>query len=215
MRVNVDDVAFMDRRFKLLGGRLGMTWHEALGRCLPVWALAYAKRSAVLPVGDVDALAERPGFGAAMAAAELAYDEPGDRLYLCGVTERIAFLLIQDGKRLKAQQAKLREAGAELPRGPSRGRKAPGSSPGAESPGTVPRDVPGEGPYPPDLDHPHTLDRAGCPPGTVPRDPASGGHFVHGEDPEAPDPAAAVGGFVKSAPAWELIEQLAADRNAP
>lgn len=147
MRVNVDDVAFMDRRFKLLGGRLGMTWQEALGRCLPVWALAYQRRSAVLPAGDVDALAERAGFAAAMVEVGLAVTE-GDEVYLCGVTERIDFLLIQDAKREKARAARLSAAGVQSPPGRPRGKQP---IPPAVSPGTVPGGLPGEGPYSPDL----------------------------------------------------------------
>ncbi len=155
MRVNVDDVAFMDPRFKLLGGRLGMTWQEALGRCLPVWALAYAKRSAVLRAGDVDALGERPGFAAEMIAAELAIAE-SEGVYLCGVTERIDFLLLQDAKREQARQARAAAAGVKLPAGRSRGKaprdvEAPGDGPGGASRGRVSGDVPGEGPYSPDL----------------------------------------------------------------
>ncbi len=147
-RVNVDDVAFMDRRFKLLGGRLGITWQEALGRCLPVWALAYARRSAVLPAGDIDALAERQGFAAAMLEVDLAMeDEAG--LYLRGVADRIDFLLIQDAKREKARQAKLDAHGVASPRRPSRGTARPrAADPAGPSPGTIP----GRGPYSPDLD---------------------------------------------------------------
>lgn len=162
MRVNVDDVAFMDRRFKLLGGRLGVTWYEALGRCLPVWALAYQRRSAVLPADDIDALAERPGFASAMISAELAAPE-GDGLYLCGVTDRIDFLLLQDAKRERAREAKLAAAGVSRPPGRSRGKHAmPWDGPGGDSPGTVPGEVPGDGPYSPD--HPPDLDLA-LPPG--------------------------------------------------
>lgn len=121
MRVNVDDIAFMDRRFKLLGGRLSMTWQEALGRCLPVWALAYAKRTAILPAGDVDALAERPGFADAMVLVDLASEEPSGAVYLCGVNDRIDFLLMQDAKREKAREARLAAAGVQSPpgRGPT------------------------------------------------------------------------------------------------
>lgn len=144
MRVNVDDIAFMDRRFKLLGGRLGMAWQEALGRCLPVWALAYAKRTPILPAGDVDALAERAGFAAAMVAVELASDEPSDTVYLCGVNDRIDFLLMQDAKREKAREARLAAAGVKKSPGPSRGKRN-------ESLGPSRGDVPGTGSYSPDL----------------------------------------------------------------
>ncbi len=130
MRINIDDAAFSDPRFKLLGGQLGITWQEALGRCLPVWSLAYTRRSVVLRAGDIDALAERPGFAAAMMIAELASEEP-DGVYLCGVTERIDFLIVQDAKREKARQAKARAAGVKLPPGRSRG-KSRGRVPGED-----------------------------------------------------------------------------------
>lgn len=162
-RVNVDDIAFMDRRFKLLGGRLAMSWQEALGRCLPVWALAYAKRTAILTAGDIDALAERQGFAAAMLEVDLAAEAENDvGLYVRGVAARIDFLLIQDAKRDKARQARLAAAGVSLPPGPSPGKRAssgpPGPSPGTSttappdprdrSPGTIPQG----GSYSPDLD---------------------------------------------------------------
>lgn len=167
-RVNVDDVAFMDRRFKLLGGRLAITWQEALGRCLPVWALCYHKRSAILAAGDIDALAERRGFAAAMLGVDLAAEDEGG-LYLRGVADRIDFLLIQDAKREKARQAKLEAHGVASPRRPSRGTGRPhGDSPTAASPGTIPE----EGPYSPDLDPDLDLDRdpsRAIPPTAAPR----------------------------------------------
>lgn len=174
-RVNVDDVAFMDRRFKLLGGRLAITWQEALGRCLPVWALAYAKRSAVLPPGDIDALAERAGFAEAMRDVDLALeDEHG--LYLRGVADRIDFLLIQDAKREKARQAKLDAHGVASPRRPSRGTASQRAErPAATSPGTLPE----EGPYSPDLD----LDLA------PDRDPPARARAIQPAPDPAPQPA--------------------------
>lgn len=177
-RVNVDDIAFMDRRFKLLGGRLAMTWQEALGRCLPVWALAYAKRSAILPAGDIDALAERPGFAAAMLEVDLAADSEGG-MYVRGVAARIDFLLIQDAKRDKARHARLAAAGVSLPPGPSPGKRAsslpPGPSPGTSQAGDLdppdmsPGNIPGRGSYSPDLDPDLDLDQKMIPPA---RDPA-------------------------------------------
>lgn len=170
MRVNVDDVAFMDRRFKLLGGRLAMTWQEALGRCLPVWALAYQRRSAILPAGDVDALAEVTGFASAMVEVELAVEGEGG-LYLCGVTERIDFLLIQDAKREKARLAKMAAAGVRRPPGRPRGKR---DIPADGSRGAVPADVPGDGPYSPDLTLPLALDPCPAPPAPrAVRDPTS------------------------------------------
>jgi hypothetical protein len=171
-RVNVDDVAFMDRRFKLLGGRLGITWQEALGRCLPVWAFAYAKRTAILKAGDIDAVAERQGFAAAMADPDVdlaAEDEGG--LYLRGVTDRIDFLLIQDAKRDKARRAKMDAAGVAVPR-----RRPPGPSPGT---------APQVGPYSPDLDLDPDLD--------VPLVADQQGTFgltIQPGPPSAPEPAA-------------------------
>jgi len=164
MRVNVDDIAFMDRRFKLLGGRLGMAWQEALGRCLPVWALAYAKRTPILPAGDIDALAERTGFAAAMVAVDLASEEPSDGVYLCGVNDRIDFLLMQDAKREKAREARLAAVGIKKSPGPSRGKRN-------ESPGPSRGEVPRTGSYSPDLapDHLPDLEDQKV---SLPRDPS-------------------------------------------
>lgn len=215
MRVNVDDIAFMDRRFKLLGGRLGMAWQEALGRCLPVWALAYAKRTPILPAGDVDALAERAGFAAAMVAVELASDEPSDTVYLCGVNDRIDFLLMQDAKREKAREARLAAAGVKKSPGPSRGKRN-------ESPGPSRGDVPGTGSYSPDLAP--DLDLAPDPEDqklTLPRDPAAPvqpGTAPH--TPQHPDAEGAstwdfvTGSQVAPVPCTHAAQELADRRRA-
>ena len=94
MRLSVDSKALGDPRFKRLAAALGLVWHEALGRCVPVWFACYEARSALISESDVDIIAERDGFGAAMVSSDLA-KRSGRRLRICGVTERIEFLIRQ------------------------------------------------------------------------------------------------------------------------
>jgi hypothetical protein len=150
MRVNVDSKAFVDARFKRLGARLRMNWFEALGRCLPVWALAYENRSAIMSRLDIDGSSETADFTAAMIAVDLAVEQSSGEIYLRGVTERVEYLLLQDAKRALAAAAKRAKLG--LSPGPS-----PGTSPGKNGV-TIPRDRP-----------------PGRPPGTEPSIDASPG----------------------------------------
>jgi hypothetical protein len=112
MRINVDGKAMTDPRFSKAGLRLGINKFEVRGRCLHVWLQAYENRTPLMARDDIDALAEFDGFADAMVAASLARpsDEP-PLLWLCGVTERIDFLLMQDAKRGKALAAKRAKAG--------------------------------------------------------------------------------------------------------
>lgn len=141
MRVNFDSKMLGDKRFGKLGRRLGFNRFEAYGRCYPVWNAAYENRSALMDLGDIDALAECEGFGAAMLEVDLAVDE-GHGPRLRGVNERILWLLGQDAKRELANEAK-RNALAKK-RGDSP-RLSVGTSP-QDSPrtsrGTVPGDLP-------------------------------------------------------------------------
>lgn len=122
MRVNFDSKALGDPRFLRLAGRLKIARPEAWGRILPVWMHAYENRSALMATADVDALAELEGFGAALADVGLAECIEG-QLRLCGVRDRIEFLLQQDEKRAMALEAKKRaklQRDAQPPGGPSR-----------------------------------------------------------------------------------------------
>jgi len=94
VRVNVDSQVVLDPRFKRAAKALKCSWHEVLGRCLAVWFACYERRSAMLPIDDVDVIAERDGFAAALVAADLAVRER-KLVRLRGVTERIAFLTKQ------------------------------------------------------------------------------------------------------------------------
>jgi uncharacterized phage protein (TIGR02220 family) len=149
MRVNVDSMAFSDPRFRRLGARLHCSWHEALGRCLPIWAAAYTARSPLMERDDIDAIAERPGFADALIASGLARLEEL-QVWVCGVFDRCQWLIDQDAKREMAMAAKRKKAGlpkVERPVGASRGTSR-GMVP-EQSSGMVPGDVPREGPYSP------------------------------------------------------------------
>ncbi len=146
MRVNIDTKAQSDPRFPKLGQRLipPTNRYEALGRCISVWMHNYEIRSPLLSAEDVDALAELPGFATAMVGAGLARVQ-GPVLWICGVQERIGWLLVQDHKRGLALAAKRASVGLppqDVPRG---------------IPVDVPRDVPGDVPISLDLDS--ALDR--------------------------------------------------------
>jgi hypothetical protein len=101
VRVNVDESALTDPRFRRLARYLAIVLFEAIGRCVPVWMTAYNRRSAILTAEDVDIAADRDGFAAAMVRAELADQLEGEQVRLRGVTERIQFLLKQVEKARK------------------------------------------------------------------------------------------------------------------
>lgn len=94
MRVNVDSKALSEPRVRRLAKRLGITHFEALGRLLHVWMLCYERRSEVVPLVDCDTVADMDGFGAAMAAEDLADvgHATATELRIRGVSERIEFL---------------------------------------------------------------------------------------------------------------------------
>ncbi len=130
MRVNFDSKALGDPRFLRLAGKLKVTRHAAWGGCLPVWMHAYENRSAFMPATDVDALAELEGFAAAMVEVNLAESMGGDMVRLCGVRDRIEFLLQQDEKRALALEAKKAK---KRPAAPSR-KVIPGDGPNSPDP---------------------------------------------------------------------------------
>lgn len=184
MRVNVDSKALGDGRFKKLGRRLGINWFEAIGRCLPPWTAAYNARSPIMDAGDVDALAELAGFCDALIGAELAEAIPDGRVRLCGVEERIDFLVLQDAKREKARRAKLRAAGIDPD---TMSPVVPGDGPAGGSRGTVPEGGSRRGAYSPDLD----LDHALAPVAHA----GAGAGAIHGAPAHAP---AALGALVEA-----------------
>src|SRR5688500_11556031 len=103
MRVNVDTKAFTDPRFFRLGAKLKTNRHEALGRCLLVWSVAYENRSPIITAADIDAAADQIGFAAAMIAADLAQNHRG-KVRLRGIVDRVHWLIGQDRKREKANE---------------------------------------------------------------------------------------------------------------
>lgn len=106
MRVSVDSQVVTDPRFKKLGRALGMSWHEALGRAYVVWLESYQRRQPVLTIEDIDALAERDGFGVAMVRAELAMHVSDDRVRIRGVEARIEFLIGQKERSVRGVAAR-------------------------------------------------------------------------------------------------------------
>lgn len=133
MRVNIDDKIETDTRVTFAAARLQISRFEFIGRVIPVWMNAYRNRSAIMPMRNVDALAELPGFAVAMIEEDLATLVQPEMVLvrLRGVTERIEFLEIQDAKRAKANAAKRAAAGL----------------PPAPPPGTIPGHVPPARPY--------------------------------------------------------------------
>lgn len=125
MRVNVDDAALTDPRVRKLGRALGISHHEALGRLLPVWMLCYHRRSSELEIEDIDIASERDGFAVAMVQASLARPVPETdppRAHVCGVTERIEFLLKQKeraDKRWESERNAKAHASADAIASPS------------------------------------------------------------------------------------------------
>lgn len=179
MRVNVDSKALGDPRFRRLGARLKIRWQEALGRCVAVWMAAYESRAAEMDSIDVDALAERDGFSAAMVAVGLAEfagpspdhpaSDPGgspgsSRVRLRGVAARIDFLLEQDHRRELAAEAKRKQR--EQRTAPKSSGRSQGTSTTSRSAtrliapkSTVPGEMQRDPANSPDQDHDHSQTR--------------------------------------------------------
>jgi hypothetical protein len=117
MRVNVDSSVVSDPRFKLLGRALGLSWTDALGRCVLVWMVCYERRSVHLTRAEVDVSADHDGFAAALIAVGLAHAD-GDAIAIHGVEERIEFLVRQQekGKSGGTRSGRKRNEKAELTR---------------------------------------------------------------------------------------------------
>ena len=140
MRVNVESKVLTDARFKIAAQKLGISWHEVLGRVVLVWMAAYEKRSAYATRIEIDAVADIVGFAYALIFACLAryptdadltsdwleeHDEheekfeEGQTVLIAGIRDHVAWLHVQDAKREKAMAAKRAKAG--LPGGRPRG----------------------------------------------------------------------------------------------
>lgn len=112
MRVNIDEKALAEPRIKRMArsltGKLGRPVHhfEVLGRLTAVWMLCYSRRDPVIRVDDVDITSEIEGFAEVMVAEEMATATEGEqRVYVCGVAERIAFLERQTERGRKGGKA--------------------------------------------------------------------------------------------------------------
>jgi uncharacterized phage protein (TIGR02220 family) len=101
VRVNVDESALTDPRFQRLRRYLSITFHEGIGRAVPVWMTAYNRRSAIMTTEDVDIAADLDGFAGAMVRADLAEQVDESHVRLRGVEDRIQFLLKQVAKARK------------------------------------------------------------------------------------------------------------------
>lgn len=90
-RMSIDDKFLRDTRVTELGLDLGLSRWEAMGRLLAVFAVCYDLERDVLTCKQVDLAAERPGFGDAMFAADLAVNVRGG-MRIRGAGERIKYL---------------------------------------------------------------------------------------------------------------------------
>jgi hypothetical protein len=95
-RVNIDGKVWKDPRVKRLAKRCGMSVREAVGTLAAVWDVAYDSKSEIMSMIDVDTAAETEGFAKHMLADDVALAELHEgKLRLCGVRERILYLIAQ------------------------------------------------------------------------------------------------------------------------
>ena len=73
-----------DVRIKALASRLGMPFHDALGRLLCVWQLCYQNASTDVHAHAIDMAAEHDGFASAMLRERLATHRDEGFLYVHG-----------------------------------------------------------------------------------------------------------------------------------
>jgi hypothetical protein len=106
--VNIDFKAFSDRRFKIVGKKLGMHQLEVIGRCSAVWMQCIEGNVECLSKELVDTTAESEGFADVLVLSNLA-EEVGDgsSIRLKGTTGRIEWL---DRCRRNAKKAGLSRA---------------------------------------------------------------------------------------------------------
>lgn len=120
MRVNVDDQALTEPRIRRMARRLTqlhareVSRHEVLGRMLLVWMLCYQRRTPVLEHADIDVSAEFDGFADAMLADGMGkVDDETGHVYVCGVSERIAFLERQSDRGKRSGQVRKHNSAQE------------------------------------------------------------------------------------------------------
>ena len=105
MRLNVDSLFLRDPRVKRLAMLVKRHERHVRGDLLEIWEVCFLRRSAVLEALDIDAQGELEGYAAAMVRAGLATDSP-DGIRIHGVEERLRWLVAQDAKRAKANNAR-------------------------------------------------------------------------------------------------------------
>lgn len=142
MRINVEQSALRSVRFKRLAMAVGRHPRHVWGDMLFIWEHCYEQRSPYVDEATLDAIADMEGFADAMLAEgnpelELARVVPpgtpvadpkgravanpeGRRtrlLWVCGVMDRIEYLLEQDARRELAIAAKRKKRDKALPMG--------------------------------------------------------------------------------------------------
>mgnify|MGYP001615385787 FL=1 len=90
-RMSIDDKFLRDTRVTQLAIDLRISRWEAMGRLLAVFAVCYDLERDVLTCTQVDLAAEKPGFGDAIFAADLAVNVRGG-MRIRGALERIEYL---------------------------------------------------------------------------------------------------------------------------
>ena len=95
-RVNLDSKVWNDPRVKRLARLCGWGMPQTVGTLAAVWNVAYEAKSPVVSELDVDTAAERDGFSDLLQHEQVQLaSRRDDGLYLCGVEERIRYLLQQ------------------------------------------------------------------------------------------------------------------------
>lgn len=93
-RVNLDGKVWKDPRTKRLAFAKRWSMRETVGTLAAIWDVAYDNKSPLMLRIDVDVIAECDGFADELVRVGFA-DEAGDSLRLCGIDERIGYLLAQ------------------------------------------------------------------------------------------------------------------------
>src|ERR1043166_6122728 len=122
-RMSIDDKFLRDPRITQLAMDLHMSRWEAMGRLLAVFAVCYDLERDTLTCNQVDLAAERPGFGDAMFASDLAVNvRRGMRIRGAGkrieylapkrAAGRLGGLKSAESRRLAAKQRRTSAGGA-------------------------------------------------------------------------------------------------------
>ena len=105
-RVNVDiGVVRNDPRWLILCRDTGLPLWGVLGHALLAWGAAYERKLVMLPAEHIDLAADRTGFAHELCRAGLATETP-DGIRMCGVEERIQYLLTQQDRGRRGGLAK-------------------------------------------------------------------------------------------------------------